>query len=368
MKIAVVGAGIIGLSSALTLASRSHEVTVFDPDPMSGASHHAGGMLAPYAEVVYQQEALFPLMRESRRLYPELLALVDAHTQLPTGYRGEGTLVVAGDRADAQHLRELAEYQNERGMDVQQIPVSSARDMEPALSPRLSGAVAIHEDTQLFPRIFMRALKDAAEHLGVRFIDERVTLIEGNTLTSTDSASSRSCVYQADQIVNAAGLQAGTLGHWSNHLRPVYGDIIRVGVPEHMRPLCSRVIRAFVEDRPVYIIPRADHTIAIGATTREDGRAEPSAGGVYQLLSDAIRIVPGIEECDFIEATAGARPGTPDDLPYIGRVHEHQIVCSGFFRHGILLAALAAKVSADLVEGRPVHIDISACDPNRSST
>ncbi|QPK81415.1 glycine oxidase ThiO [Schaalia sp. ZJ405] len=359
MKIAIAGAGIIGLSTALTLADRGHSVTVFDPEPMSGASHHAGGMLAPYAEVVYQQDALFPLMRESRRLYPELLRLVTAHTDRPTGYREEGTLVIAADRADAQHLRDLTEYQSARGMRIDPLAVSEARKREPALSARLSGAVSIVEDTQLFPRQFLRALLDAATNLGVTLVKERVTAIDGNTLTTSQRS------VEADEIINATGLEAHTLGHWTNHLRPVYGDIVRVRVPDHLYPLVTHVVRGFVEDRPVYIIPREDRTIAIGATTREDGRPEPSVGGMYQLIQDAIRVIPGIEECDFIELTAGARPGTPDDLPYIGRVADHQIVCSGFFRHGILLAALASRVTADIAEHKDCHIDLSACDPMR---
>ena len=111
MKIAVIGAGIVGLSTALTLADRGHRVTVYDPAPASGASHHAGGMLAPTAEVVYKQDPLFPLMRAAAAWYPELIELTARYTGEPTGYRTEGTLVVARDRADGTHLEELRAYQ-----------------------------------------------------------------------------------------------------------------------------------------------------------------------------------------------------------------------------------------------------------------
>ena len=92
-SVIVVGAGVIGLATAVELAARGHEVTVLDPAPASGASHYAGGMLAPAAEVVYQQDPLFPLMRASGAWYPELIDLVAAHTEVPTSYRAEGTLV-----------------------------------------------------------------------------------------------------------------------------------------------------------------------------------------------------------------------------------------------------------------------------------
>ncbi len=83
------------------------------------------------------------------------------------------------------------------------------------------------------------------------------------------------------------------------------------------------------------------------------------------MLRDAILVVPLVEECDLVEASAGARPGTPDDLPYLGRVNEHVVVSTGYFRHGILLTALAAKVTREIIEGVQPSVDIVACSPER---
>ena len=344
--ITVVGGGLVGLATALRLADRGHDVTLQDSSPASGATHHAGGMLAPVADVVYRQEPLFPLMLRSAELYPGLLRVVEKHTDLPTGYRTEGTLVVAADRADATHLAELSEYQASHTMTAERLPLRQARSLEPALSPQLAGAVHIPGDHQVNPRLFAAALLDALSTLGVRIIRERAdALPEGH-------------------VILANGLGASAL-HAGLKLRPVYGDILRLGVPAHLQPLLTRVVRGFVEDRPVYLIPRTDDTIAVGATSREDDRPVPRTGAVHDLLRDATRLVPGIEECDFLEATTGARPGTPDDLPYLGRVNENLIVSTGYFRHGILLTALAADVAVHLVEGTDPGIDLAACDPHR---
>lgn len=344
--ITVVGGGLVGLATALRLADRGHEVTLQDPAPASGATHHAGGMLAPVAEVVYRQEALFPLMLRSAELYPGLLEVVGKHTDLPTGHRTEGTLVVAADRADATHLAELTDYQAQHSMTAERLPLRQARSLEPALSPQLAGAVHIPGDHQVNPRMFATALLDALDNLGVRIVREHAAELP------------------AGRVILANGLGAAAL-HPGLQLRPVYGDILRLGVPEHLQPLLTRVVRGFVEDRPVYLIPRTDGTLAIGATSREDDRPVPRTGAVHDLLRDATRLVPGIEECDFLEATTGARPGTPDDLPYLGRVNEHLIVSTGYFRHGILLTALAADVAVHLVEGTDPGIDLAACDPHR---
>ena len=355
MNIDVVGAGIIGLTTALTLADRGHTVTVHDPDPASGASHHAGGMLAPTAEVVYKQDPLFPLMRASAEWYPELINLTAKYSDLPTGYRTDGTLVVARDIADKTHLEELTEYQSRHGMAVDKLTTREARKLEPALSPAINGAVRIDGDHQVQPRLFTRALLDACRRANVTFTTDLI-----------DSLDKLDKLDNADQVVVANGLGASQLIP-SLDLRPVYGDVLHVRVPKHQYPLLTRVVRGFVEDRPVYLIPREDGTLTIGATTREDGRDQPQVQGIHQLLRDAIELVPALEECNFVEATAGARPGTPDDLPYLGRVDERTVVSTGYFRHGILLAGLGARVGAELVDRHKPSIDLTACDPRRHS-
>src|SRR5699024_10039912 len=147
-------------------------------------------------------------------------------------------------------------------------------------------------------------------------------------------------------------------------LRPVYGDVVRVRVPKALRPLTTRGVRGFVEDRPIYVIPRSDGTVTIGATSRED-RPYPRTSAIHDRLRDAIRSVPGLEETDFVEATCGARPGTPDDLPYLGQVHDGLIISTGYFRHGILLAALGARTAVAFATGQEVSPAIAACDPYR---
>lgn len=366
----VIGGGLVGLVTCFELVEQGFTVTLVDPDPASGATRHAGGMLAPVAEVQYRQEPLFPLMLRSAALYPDLVERVGRDTALPTGHRTEGTLVVAGDRADAEHLADLSAYQEFHGMTAERLTVREARRLEPSLSPRITGAVHIPGDHQVSPRLFAAALLDALENRGVAILREKVTRLDG--------ADPCRAVHCTDTVLDATdatvvlcnGLGAASVTGWyeGDHplqLRPVYGDIMRVGVPAYLRPLLERVVRGFVEDRPVYLIPRDDDTLGIGATAREDDRPVPRVGAVHDLLRDAIRLVPGVEECDLLETTVGARPGTPDDLPYLGRVGGNLIVSTGYFRHGILLAALGARAVADLAQGRTPDEDLTACAPLR---
>lgn len=373
----VVGAGIVGLSTAFKLVDLGADpdtVAVIDPAPVSGASFVAGGMLAPVAEVQYKQEPLYPLMVASKNLYDDLLQRLGEKTSLSTGHRTESTFVVGADRADARHLTELTEHQHEHGMEVQRLPLRQARKAEWGLSPQLSGVVEIPGDHQVNPRMYCAALLDALRNMGVAIIGERVIHIEDGAVT-TDAAT-----HTGDMVYLCNGLGAGQVRGWYEgeqsplKLRPVRGDMLRLRVPEGMEAPVGRVIRGFVEDRPVYIIPRTDGTIAVGATSREDSRRGPAVDGVYTLLRDAIRVVPGIQECEFIEAITGERPGTPDDLPYLGKVGEKLVVSTGYFRHGILLSALGATVGATLGMGQPVpaleaavgpEMNLASCAPLR---
>lgn len=372
----VIGGGIIGLATCFEFQDAGFEVTLIDPDPISGATHHAGGMLAPTAEVQYQQQALVPLMKESAQLYPDLIKRVAAHTDLPTGYRTEGTLLIGADRADAQHLNDLIAYIKAEGLEIDSLTTRAARQLEPALSPRIARTALIDGDHQLDPRLFARALYDAVSSRGAQLLREKVETISHEAADLGASVRLESGdlleIGASDKVVLAAGLGAAHITGWFEgehplQLRPVYGDVLRVRVPEALQPLITRVIRGFVEDRPIYVIPREDGTVTIGATSRED-QPHTSTSAVHALLRDSIRVVPGLEETEFIEATCGARPGTPDDVPYLGQVGENLIVSTGYFRHGILLAALGARTAVDLATGQDVSPAIAACDPFRHAT
>ena len=152
--ITVVGGGVIGLVTAFELTERDQRVRVYDPTPGergTGASYFAGGMLAPIAEVQFQQDALFPLMVSSADAYPSLMRRLAAVTDAPTGYDTTGTLVVAGDHADAAHLRDVSEYYRSLNRSAEAIPVSRARALEPALAPDLAGAALIEGMVGVLP-------------------------------------------------------------------------------------------------------------------------------------------------------------------------------------------------------------------------
>ncbi|MFH5878165.1 glycine oxidase ThiO [Arthrobacter sp. NA-172] len=379
--VAVIGGGVIGLGIAWEARRSGRSVVLIDPAPASGATFAAAGMLAPVSELHYQEEDLLELMLESSALWPDFQRNVTGSRTGPsTGYRTTPTLAVGADAADRRALADLRDVQLANGLVVESVPLREAREREPLLSPQISCAFDIPGDHQVDPRRLASAILDAlAGHQpgdsswiagaedGFAVHDTAAGLLwEDGRVVGVELDSGANVI--ATETVVANGLDAARLNGLPDGLflplRPVYGDILRLRVPEHLQPLVTATVRGMVRGVPVYIVPRDDGTVVIGATQREDGlsasggSAHPvSAGGVYQLLRDAQALVPAVAELELLEATARARPGTPDNAPLLGRVKGSEgtvsglIVASGFFRHGVLLTPAAAKICVGLMDG-----------------
>ena len=370
-SVVIAGAGIIGLSTAWRLLNRGWDVTVLDANPVSGASYAAAGMLAPVSEVVWDQPTLYPLMLESGRMYADFAAQIAQDSGMDTGYVANGTYVCAGDSADRQALTDLLALQHELGMEIERVPASAARRAEPALGPGVVGAVDIPGDHQVDPRKLCAALLHV---LGDRVIRDNSAQVHFDGGRAAGLAGESGTVYPAAEVVLATGMGihqiAGLPPELEVPVRPVYGEVLRLNVPKRLQPLVTKTIRAVVHGYPVYVVPRPDGSVVLGATSREDELTGVSAEGVHQLLRDAHRVVPGILECEITEMTARARPGSPDDVPLIGTIAPGLTLSNGFFRHGILLAAIGSLITADIVTGeQSAHSDqtLAAVDPWRFS-
>ncbi|NHW45615.1 glycine oxidase ThiO [Paenarthrobacter sp. MSM-2-10-13] len=374
--VAVIGGGIIGLGIAHEARRLGRSVVLIDPAPASGATFAAAGMLAPVSELHYQEEDLLELMIESSRLWPSFVDRLHLGGA-GSGYRTTPTLAVGADAADRRALADLRNVQLAAGLGVEPLALRDARNREPLLSPQISCAFDIPADHQVDPRKLAACiLAGLANHSpddaswvpgaddGFAVLSPaRGVLRDGGRVTGVELESG--VVVLAAETVVANGLGASHVSGLPEGLtlpvRPVYGDILRLRVPEKLRPLVTSTVRGMVRGVPVYIVPRDDGTVVIGATQREDRLSATSnavsAGGVYQLLRDAQTLVPAVAELELLEATARARPGTPDNAPLLGRVSgphgdiDGLVIATGFFRHGVLLTPVAARIVGELING-----------------
>jgi len=375
--VVVVGCGIIGASVAWRAATTGRSVTVLDPDPGDGATHAAAGMLAPVSEATFGEYPLLRLNVASNEMWPAFAAELEAETGVPVGLRRTGTLGVAYDDGDRRRLLRMLALQQEWGLRAEEITVAQAREREPLLGPRVAGATWVSGDHQVDPRAVSRALGQGLAQRGVDVVRRRAAEL----VCSADGSRVRGvrdetgALYAADDVVLAAGWATRDLVHGmgpaSVPTRPVKGQVVRLGRSASARtPQASHVVRGLVQDRSVYVVPRANGELVVGASSEEqpDDR-EITAGATFALLRDARALVPGIDELAVTDMTARARPGSPDNLPIIGPVGPPGlVVATGHYRDGILLAPLTAEAVCAVLDGEPPVTDLGAADPNRFST
>jgi glycine oxidase len=172
----------------------------------------------------------------------------------------------------------------------------------------------------------------------------------------------------ASTVLVCAGAHSGAL-HPALHglVRPIKGEILRLAMRPGALPPPRRTVRALVDGRPVYLVPRDDGGLVLGATQTEVGfDTTVTVGGVRDLLRDAERILPGIAEYALVETAAGLRPGSPDNRPLIGALGpDGLLVATGHHRNGMLLAPVTADAVAALLRGDPVPEPVRAADPSR---
>jgi glycine oxidase len=361
--VAVVGAGIIGLSIAWRCAQRGLSVRVIDPSPGAGASYAAAGMLASVGESTFGEEALTGLLVASARRWPTFATGLAAaaggargcRTGLAAaagdvlGYRTEGTLTVALTADDLAEAARLWEHQRRVGLAVNPERPTALREREPALSPRIRGGAVAPDDHQVDPRRVVAALTAAVAAHGVRVERQRVGGLD-----------------EVDAGVTVVAAGCATAGLTGLPVRPVKGQILRLRDRQGQgaRAPMDHTIRGYADGRHVYLVPRADGEVVVGATSEELADDRVTVGGVLDLLRAATDLVPELAEFELVETLVRHRPATPDNAPVLGR-HDGVIVASGHHRHGVLLAPVTADLITDLILGEPADPLLASFAPDR---
>lgn len=370
-SIAIVGGGIAGLSVAYRLASVGHKVTVIDPTPGFGATHAAAGMLAPASEVNFSEIQLLQLMRQSNQLWPEFASLIEADSNISIGYRTEGTIVIGYDQSDAQELERTSEFQKEFGIEVKRLTRTELKELEPALTSPLSFAALISSDRQVDNRLLVKGLLGALNKHNVKFVAKTVSAISPRTKNVYQITLSDDTVILPEIIVLAPGAELDAITGLPqvlyNTVRPVKGQIIRADSP---RPdLITHVIRALVEGKGVYLVPRLNREVVIGATQEEVGfNSTARIRPISEMLTNAIMVVPELGEADFREHLVRFRPGSIDNGPIVGQYGTSNLFLSlGHFRHGILISAAISKYLASLIDSGKMPSEIAPFGIDRIS-
>jgi glycine oxidase len=382
--VVVVGGGVIGLGIAWRAALAQMTVTIVDEAPGRGASWAAAGMLAPVTEVHYGERPLLALNLAAATRWPSFAAEVEEASGQPVGYRPGGTLAVARDADDNAALEDLYQFQLRCGLEVERLRSRECRQLEPGLAPSIRGGVLAAGDHQVDNRALVEALLVACQRAGVRLVEGRVAelAVDGDRVTGVvlaagggppaarpaGSAPSRPSgeTLFAGTVVLAAGCWSGGLGGLAAEalppVRPVKGQLLYLRGPAG-QPLCSRNVRGL----EVYVVPRGDGRVVVGATVEEQGfDTTMTAGAVHDLLRAALELLPDAAELELAETVVGLRPGSPDNAPMLGPAGlEGLVVATGHYRNGILLTPVTADAVAELLATGRVPEAIAPFGPGR---
>ena len=370
--VAVVGGGIIGLAVAWRAQQHGMRVVLLEREPTvaCGATHAAAGMLAPVSEAHVAEPELLALGLESAARYPAFVEQLARESALEAGFLACGTLRVARDRDEAEALDRERQVRERLGLPVERLLPTAARRREPALAPTIRLALEFADDHAVDPRALSAALADAFARAGGELrtgADVAALAVAGDRVTGVALAGGETI--DADQVVVAAGAWTEQLGGLPAGarvpVRPVKGQILRLRDPAGPG-LLTRVLRM----DPGYLVPRGDGRYVLGATMEERGyETDVTAGGVFELLRDAIELVPGLSELVIEEQEAGLRPGTPDNAPALGPGALRGLHwAAGHHRNGILLAPITADLLLQSLTGEPLHPLAAPFAPDRFTT
>ena len=366
--VVVVGAGVIGLACAWRAAQRGMKVVVLDRDqPGSGASRVAAGMLSPVGEASWGEENLLDLNLASMERWPGFAEELAAESGVEVGFRPCGALHVALDRDEASELQRRHRLHLELGLESEWLRSSECRRLEPGLAPPVAGGVHARHEAGADPRLLVPALAAAVKAAGGSIetgMEVTAAEVEAGTIMGVRAADGRR--FRAGAVVLAAGCWSGA-AEWlpaeaRPSVRPVKGEILTLRT-DPSEPICERIVAT----ERVYVVPRGDGRLVVGATVEERGfDTTVTAGGVHELLREAYRALPDVAEAELAEVTAGLRPGTPDNAPLIGPgALDGLVVASGHFRNGILLAPITGDLVATVLGGEEPAVDIRPFDPAR---
>jgi glycine oxidase len=346
--VVVVGGGVIGMAAALQLADAGRSVTIIERGtPGAEASSAAAGMLSPLAEALRPGDFL-DLLVAARQRFPAFCDQLRESTGIDVGYRDEGTLLLALREEDELEMEERFRWQSAAGMRVERLSAEDTLRLEPAVSREVRWSLRFEEDHQVENRNLVRALWAAAVQLGVSFRlgAEAVRLLHDGAAAEGIELLGGERV-RADAVVLAGGSWAGRLENLPREVPvvPVHGQLLALeAIPAPLRHV--------VDSPRCYLVPRADGRLIVGATVERRGfRKIVTPAGLLQLLEGALEIIPDLKDLPLVDAWSGLRPGTPDDLPILGRDPDlpNLFYATGHYRNGILLAPLTGALTAEFV-------------------
>lgn len=369
-NVVVIGAGISGLCTAYFLTRKGHQVTLIDKSIVgSGASSKAAGMLTPSSEVHLGENSLVALFLNSCDHYTRFIEQITNGRPDLVDYQRKGSLQIATEPDGQKELIRLAEFQHKMGFHTKTLAKHQINDKEPFLSQRTLMAVYAEDEGCVDNRKLIQTLKqkliesdlctilENKSIAGITFQDRHIQSI---TLEGPEAQTLNADVFVCTTGVDS--LHKDLANRVNIPLRGVKGQALEIQAKPGQIKHPLRIYHRY----PIYLVPRSDGRIIIGATNEELTDQNVTAGGLMDLIYAAWQTLPFIYDCPVLDTWAGLRPTTKDHKPVIGKTNVSNLfMLTGLYRHGIMVGPYLARELVSLIEGEWTDMDLKEFSPER---
>jgi glycine oxidase len=295
---------------------------------------------------------LIPLACESARMYSEFVHELQDESEESPDLRTQGTVAF------------FSEGEAPRCAGARLLDADELQTLEPNL--RHSAGAWFLPESSIDPRRLCAALLKAAKHRGVDFVTGSAAIeieVENGRAAGIRTAHSS---YPSAMVVNCAGAWASQLEPLGLPTRPAKGQMLSV-VPAPGSGSHHLLIQRVVRTPDIYLIPRSDGRILLGATVEDAGfDKRTDAATIQELHHAAEQVVPGVGAMRMHESWAGLRPASPDGLPLLGETKlPGYFAATGHYRDGIMLAPITAQLITQLLTARATDCDLAPFSPLR---
>src|SRR4030095_8130016 len=351
-KVGIIGGGIVGLSIGWQLAKKGFHVEILEREKdCRGAAWVSAGMLAPQAELGFEEFNYFTLCMESLKLYPQFLEELERDSGIKVGIKKCGTLMAAFDRDQTEKIKRIKDFRERIDLPGKWLSGSEAIEMEPLLSPKCTCGLFFEHDAEIDNRKLLEALKQSFINSGGKLYEEHIVESVMIKNGKAEGLHFHGIDVKYDFILIAAGSWSAKIKglEFLNgvNIKPVKGQIISLSSSDSFH------LNTAVRADNVYIVCKSDNRIIVGATVEDFGYDTGiTADAVMQLTESAWEAIPAISELNIQSVDAGLRPGSLDNQPILGKTDiDGLYVAAGHYRSGVLLAPMTAYNIANVIAG-----------------
>jgi glycine oxidase len=347
--VVIIGGGVSGCSIAYQLSKAGLKVVVLERAEIAAeASSAAAGLLAPSGVLTGPKDGA-NLFLASWLITADTIAEIEAVSGVKTEYQRTGALHLVTNENEQAQLSKYAEIWQSHGMDISWLSKDEVHQYEPLLNDAIESALYIPHAVSIRPRLVTQAYAEAARKQGAEIYEHcEVTGFQRSSNKVTAVQVADGATIACNRVVIATGAWSAEIGKWLDLAIPVFparGQILSLKQP-------STPLNHTVFGYDLYLVPKVDHTIYIGATVEKVGfDKNNTAGGVVWLLSNAIRLMPNLEDAAIANIWTGLRPFSQDSYPILGNAPgwENVILATGHGAGGFELSAITGKTIAELI-------------------